>query len=84
MKEGERTKGVWLPIALADIFAALLGVIRVTAANGDKLKIPKRGETLRGWWLPIMAEAIEGDEAEQEAFALLKSVEDLAKKQSKQ
>ena len=68
---------------MADILAALTGVIRVMAANGSEIEIPKRGQTLRGWALPVLAEAVESDEAEAKAFQLLESVRNLSKGKGK-
>lgn len=43
--------GIWLPIALADIYTVML------AAAGVK-QIPQLAEVVRGWELPTLAEAL--------------------------
>ena len=75
------TQGVWLPIALADLYAALFGLARMWAKNPDAVEIPKRGEILKGWALPVMGEAIEADEKEAEAFRLVETIRNMAAKQ---
>ncbi len=77
MCEGEATVGVWLPLAMADIFAALICLVRPWLKDPNSVKIPKRSETLRNWLLPMMSKSIEADENESEALALFNSVKAL-------
>ena len=77
LREGEATIGVWLPLALADIFAALVCLMRPWLKDPGSLKIPKRSETLEGWLLPMMAKSLGEDEKEREALALFNSVKAL-------
>lgn len=51
---------------------------RVVGDRG-KIEIPKRSEILKAWMLPVMGEAVAGDEQEAEAFAMLESVKRLGK-----
>ena len=83
MCEGEATVGVWLPLAMADIFAALICLVRPWLKDPNSLKIPKRSETLRNWILPMMSKSIEADENESEAFALFNSVKALKERYEK-
>lgn len=73
MREGEATLGVWLPLALADVFAALVCLMRPWLKDPNSLEVPERSETLRGWLLPMMAKSLEADEKERKALALFKS-----------
>ena len=75
--EGEATIGVWLPLALADIFAALVCLIRPWLKDPESLKVPERSETLQGWLLPMMAKSLSADEKERAALALFNSVKAL-------
>ena len=77
MCEGKATIGVWLPLAMADILAALICLVRPNLKDPNSLKIPKRSETLQNWLLPITAKSIEADEKESEALALFNSVKAL-------
>ena len=83
LDEGARTLGVWLPLALADIVALLFGVIRMWAANPEKVKPPKRSETLASWCLPMLSSSLKAGEDEAAALELLHSVERLADAQRK-
>ena len=74
MREGEATIGVWLPLALADIFAALVCLMRPWLNEPNALKVPSRSETVAGWYLPMLAKSLGADEKEREALALLNSV----------
>ena len=51
-------------------------------AGGDtgELKLPERGKILASWMLPVMAAAMEEDEEEAKAIALLESVRNLSRK----
>ena len=75
--EGEATLGVWLPLALADIFAALVCLMRPWLKDPGSLKIPERSETLQDWLLPMMAKSLGEDEKERAALALFNSVKAL-------
>ena len=74
MREGEATIGVWLPLALADIFASLVCLMRPWLKEPNALKVPSRSETVAGWCLPMLAKSLGADEKEREALALLNSV----------
>ena len=74
MREGEATIGVWLPLALADIFASLVCLMRPWPKEPNALKVPSRSETVAGWCLPMRAKSLGADEKEREALALLNSV----------
>ena len=73
MREGEATIGVWLPLALADIFAALVCLMRPWLKEPNAMEVPERSETLQGWLLPMMAKSLEADEKERKALAMFKS-----------
>lgn len=73
MREGEATLGVWLPLALADVFAVLVCLMRPWLKDPNSLEVPERSETLRNWLLPMMAKSLEADEKERKALALFKS-----------
>ena len=77
MREGEATLGVWLPLALADIFAALVCLMRPWLKEPNALEVPERSETLRNWLLPMMAKSLAADEKERAALAMLNSVKAL-------
>lgn len=77
MREGEATLGVWLPLALADIFAALVCLMRPWLKEPNSLEVPERSETLQGWLLPMMAKSLGEDEKERAALALFNSVKAL-------
>ena len=80
MREGEATIGVWLPLALADLMAALTCLIRPWLKDPNALKPPKRSETLKSWLLPMMAKSLEADEKESDALALYNSIKELKEK----
>ena len=75
--------GVWLPLALADIFAALVCLMRPWLKEPDSLKVPGRSETLRDWLLPMMAKSIEADERERKALALFNAAKNLKERYEK-
>ena len=83
MREGERTMGVWLPLALADIYAALIALYRAWLSDEGRrqVRVPSRSETLGAWMLPMMARSVKGAEDESDALALYNSVKALADKQ---
>ena len=83
LDEGKRTVGVWLPLALSDVYAALVANLRVWCSDEGraKLKVPKRSECLAMWMLPIMSRSVKAGEDEAEALALFESVKQLAEKQ---
>ena len=72
--------GVWLPLALADVMNMLIVVSRRASGDTGQIKMLDRSEILRSWMLPAMASAVGEDEQEQAAFELLKSVQNLVKK----
>ena len=79
LHEGERTQGVWLPLALADLMGILYVVSRRAGGDTGEIKPPKRSEILKSWMLPAMSAAISEDEAEAEAWAMLESGRSLKK-----
>ena len=83
LREGEATIGVWLPLALADIFAALVCLMRPWLKDPGSLKIPERSETLQSWLLPMMAKSIGADEKERKALAMFNSVKALKERYEK-
>jgi len=80
LREGEKTLGVWLPLALADIMRMLAVVSRRAAGFTGEVDPPSRALILSSWQLPAMSAAVAEDEEEAKAFAMLKSVQDLAKR----
>lgn len=72
---------MWLPLALADILAVLIAIVRAWSTNPEKIAIPMRSETLAGWCLPMMAASLKAGEEEQEALEMLRSVQILKAKQ---
>ena len=83
MREGEATIGVWLPIALADIFAALVCLMRPWLKDPNSLEVPERSETLQDWLLPMMAKSIGADEKERKALAMFNAVKALKERYEK-
>lgn len=79
LREGEKTWGVWLPLALADITGMLYAVCRRAGGDTGEIKMPKRSQILKAWILPAMSAALGEDEAEAEAFEMLQSVKNLKK-----
>ena len=67
---------------MADLVAVLFAVVRMWAANPEKVNIPKRSETLASWCLPFMSAAVRAAEKELDALALLESVKNLAARQA--
>ncbi|MBR0196912.1 MAG: hypothetical protein IJQ34_02150 [Kiritimatiellae bacterium] len=80
LDEGKRTIGVWLPLALADVYAALIAFIRLQAANPEKIKIPSRSEVLTAWCLPMLSSSLSSAEEEAKALELFRSIQNLAAK----
>ena len=72
--EGEATIGVWLPLALADIFTVLLCLMRPWLKEPGDLKIPSIAEIVGGWCLPMLSKSVAADEKERKALALVESV----------
>lgn len=79
LREGEKTIGVWLPLAIADVVLMLDVVAKRAAGVTGKIDVMKRSEVLKAWMLPVMSEAMAEDEAEAEAVAMLNSVRNLKK-----
>lgn len=73
--------GVWLPLALADITALLVCGLRMQAAEPERVKVPRRSETLAGWCLPMLSSSVKAGEDEADARALYDSVKNLAERQ---
>lgn len=70
---------MWLPLALADVYGALVALARVWAANPGKVNVPTRAETLRMWALPMLASSLEASEREREAAEQLAVFERIKK-----
>lgn len=81
LKEGGATLGVWLPLALAQIYQALIVLVKLWATKESGIKVPTIAEVLKSFCLPAMAEAQKEDEKEREALALFNSIKNLAAKQ---
>jgi hypothetical protein len=81
LDEGEKTLGVWLPLALADITALLIGLTRAWSATPEEIKVPQRSETLAGWCLPMLSKSLAAAEEEHKALQLLRSVQMLKARQ---
>ena len=81
LKEGELAQSVWLPLALCDLLQVASVIARRAAGETGELKVAKKSDILRGWWLPFMADAMAEDEKEAEAIQLLESVRRLADRQ---
>lgn len=73
--------GVWLPLALSQIYQMLFILVRMWAKNAEEIKVPTMSDALASFCLPMMAKSMKADEEEQEALALLKAVEKLKAKQ---
>jgi len=70
-------------MALSDLYILLLCNIRMQAAKPESIKVPKRYEILKGWCLPMLANAFEAEEKEQEALELFNSINRLKERYSK-
>ncbi len=73
--------GLWLPLALSDVVALLVSLIRLWVADKNAVKIPSRSETLASWCLPMLSRSLAGAEEERAARELLESVQRLKRKQ---
>ena len=72
--------GVWLPVALADLMRIMVALVRRVAGDTGEISLLKRSKILAMWMLPAMAAAVDEDEQEAEAFAMLESVRNLKRK----
>ena len=72
--------GVWLPVALADLMRIMIVLVRRVAGDTGEISLLKRSKILAMWMLPAMAAAVDEDEQEAEAFAMLESVRNLKRK----
>ena len=77
MREGEKTIGVWLPLALADLMRMMVVVARRAGGDTGEIQMMDRSKILQSWMLPAMAAAAKEDEEEAAAFAMLQSVRNL-------
>lgn len=57
-------------------------IARRAAGDLGELALPKRSEILRGWALPVMAEALAADEEERAAFEMLNAVKNLNRRET--
>lgn len=78
LDEGARTLGVWLPLALADLKAA---VLMPWMSRADAEKHLKLSRTLAGWCLPMLSRSAAADEAEREAVKMFKTVQRMSEAQ---
>lgn len=69
--------GVWLPLALADLYVAILA----PWCKEGALKKFTRSKILRDWALPFMSSALKAEEEEEKALALFNAVKNLKAKQ---
>ena len=53
LKEGAATQGVWLPLALAQIYQALIALIKMWAAKESGIKVPTTAEALKAHGLTV-------------------------------
>lgn len=70
-----------MPLALCELVQIGTIIARRAAGEQGELKVAKKSDILRGWWLPFMADAMAEDEKEAEAIQLLESVRRLAARQ---
>lgn len=80
LDEGARTLGVWLPLALADLKAAIL---MPWMSRADAEKSLKFSQTLARWCLPMLSRAMAADEAEREAVEMFETVRRMSEAQKK-
>ena len=80
LDEGARTLGVWLPLALADLKAAVLAP---WMSRADAEKHLRLSRTLAGWCLPMLSRAMAADEAEREAVEMFETVRRMSEAQKK-
>lgn len=71
---------MWLPVALADLMRIMIVLVRRVAGDTGEISLLKRSKILAMWMLPAMAAAVDEDEQEAEAFAMLESVRNLKRK----
>ena len=74
MDEGSSALGVWLPLALSDIYELLVIILRTNLAEPRAVDVPKRSKILASWCLPMLSKALAADEAERDALQLLEQV----------
>lgn len=77
MNEGKATMGLWLPLALSDLYSLLLILIRMQCANPEQVKIPERSDIVAGWCLPMLSKSLKADEEEHKALEMFESVKRL-------
>jgi len=58
----------------------LVALVRRAGGDTGEITLLKRSKVLETWMLPAMAAAVDEDEQEAEAFAMLESVRNLKKK----
>jgi len=74
LNEGKATQGVWLPLALSDLYTLLLLLLRIQVAHPEEIKVPERSEVLAAWCLPMLSKSLKADEEERKAMELFNSV----------
>lgn len=82
LNEGDSTRGVWMPMAMADLYRLLVAIIRMFADKKSNIEIPTRSEVMAAWVLPEMAKALKADEDEAKALEMFESIKRLEKKRN--
>lgn len=72
--------GVWLPLALAQMYQALVFVASAYASKDSGLKVPTVAEALHAFGLPAMAEAARADQKANESNDAMDELIRLAKR----
>ena len=69
--------GVWLPIALAEIYQVLVAHLSVYS---KEIKVPSVSEALHSFALPALSEAMRGNERERKGRELVERLRSMAEK----
>lgn len=80
LREGKAAVGVWLPLALADIWNLLVVVSRRAGGDTGRIELKKRSDILKSWMLPAFGAAVREDEDEIEAIEMFNRVKGLKDK----
>lgn len=67
---------------MADLVTVLFALVKMWAAEPEKVTVPRRSDTLASWCLPFMSASVKEAEKEQDALALFESVKNLAARQA--
>lgn len=71
---------MWLPLALADVYAALVALLRPWLRNPESFDVPLRSDVLASWCLPMLSRSVAADESERRARAMLEGVRALKRR----